>query len=215
RAAVPVVTNKVAGRRPAVIEVVNPRGPELALATAPVTAVVIERLVVANPLGEVVAGFVAGAVDPARLEQQRTELVARDEVEVECALVGRHLFGADTVRAGTLVEGLAIDPAPLIKERGIQAEGAHPPPRVDADRVAILMERGVACRGRVVRSAPRRRRIERAPGATGVGQVSPGSPVRLTVGVEPGIQGLEVQPLERRELGAEDQSIVLAAPCLE
>src|SRR5262249_3836108 len=145
-----------------------------------------------NPLGEVVARPVARAVDPARLEQQRTELVARDEVEVECALVGRHLLGADPVRPGTSVECLAIDPSPLVVERGIQTEGAQTQARVYADRMAILVERGVAGCWGIVGSAPRRCRVERASSTTAVGQVAPGSPVRLAVGVEPGIEGLEV-----------------------
>src|SRR2546428_1179016 len=82
-ATVAVVADPGAGPRPALVEVVNPGGPELAPAAAPVGAVRVEWLVVPNPPGQVVASFVARGVHAAGLEQQRTELVATDDVGEE------------------------------------------------------------------------------------------------------------------------------------
>jgi hypothetical protein len=139
-----------------------------------VVAVRVERLVVADPLGEVVARPVAGAVHAARFEEQRPELVAGDDVEENGAQVRRDFLGPDSVRARAVLDRLAGRFAPLIVKRRIQAEGAEPPGRVDADRVAIFVI-GRAAGGAWVEGCPEcGRSVERAARGAPVDQVAPG-----------------------------------------
>src|SRR5262249_49137864 len=160
-------------------------------------------------------GLVTRAVHAAQLEEQRPELVAADHVEQERAHVRRLLLRAGGRGAGTAHERLAVDPAPLVVERGIEAEAADAPAGVRADGVAVLVVRRVAGRRRVRRAAAGGRGVEQAADRAGVGQVAPDRARRLAIGVNPVEQRLDVQALRGRELGADDDRVVLTAPGLE
>src|SRR2546425_7489 len=109
-----------------------------------VARVEVERLEVVNLPGEVVAGLVTRAVDPAGLEEQRPQLVAPDDVEEE----GAHLcLDPLPVRAAGGGETQNVASTPLVIEGRIESPGAHAPARIGADRVAVLMERRRAVRG--------------------------------------------------------------------
>src|SRR4030095_9401055 len=85
-ATVAVVADVVAGRRPALVEVVDGSGgEEIRPAAGEAVGGRVERLVVATPLGQVVARLVARAVRAARLEQQGPKLITGDQVEEESA----------------------------------------------------------------------------------------------------------------------------------
>src|SRR2546426_10801175 len=112
-----------------------------------VTRVGVERLEVADPLGQVVPGLVASAVDTANFEEQRAVLEAADGVEVEGALLCFSLDERAAVGAGD--RQLVASP-PLIEQRGIEAPGAEPPTRVKADRVTRFVKRRVAARIRCI-----------------------------------------------------------------
>src|SRR3989441_9673508 len=99
----------------------------------------MELLEVADRPGEVVTGLVARAVGNARVEEQRAGREAADQVDDPGAHVGLDLPDR-AVRPDRHVVPLA----PLVVDRGFEAEGARAPARVETDRVAILVERRVA-----------------------------------------------------------------------
>src|SRR2546428_467017 len=112
-----------------------------------VARVGVERLVVTDPLAQVVPGLVARAVDTANFEEQRAVLEAADGVEVEGALLCFSLDERAAVGAG---DRQLVTSPPLIEQRGIEAPGAEPPARVKADRVTRFVKRRVAARIRCI-----------------------------------------------------------------
>src|SRR2546422_5421941 len=108
-----------------------------------VARVGVERLVVTDPLAQVVPGLVARAVDTANFEEQRAVLETADGVEVEGALLCFSLDERAAVGAG---DRQLVTSPPLIEQRGIEAPGAEPPARVKADRVTRFVKRRVAAR---------------------------------------------------------------------
>src|SRR5262245_52758559 len=73
----------------------------------------------------------------------------------------------------------------------------------------------IACGTWVAGRTKRSRVVEGATSGAPVDQVAPNAARGLAVGVEPRVQGLEVEPLEGSELGANDQRVVLATTGLE
>src|SRR5262249_62413093 len=101
-----------------------------------------ERLVVPLALRQVVAGLVTRAVHAARLEEQRPQLIAGDHVEQPRRRVTIHL--ADRT-VGAL--RLRVVVTPLVRDRGVEPEGAHAPASVETDRVPLLVIGRVTRRG--------------------------------------------------------------------
>src|SRR5262249_22468617 len=139
---VPVVSDEVrhalTGTAPTV-EIVDAAPNEDRPPAGVVAAIQVQRREVALAQGQVVAGLVAGAVDTAGLEEQRPELVAGDHVEEPGRRITPHLPHRSVGSFGLRVVG-----APLIRDRRVQAEPSHTPPRVETDRVALLVHRRVA-----------------------------------------------------------------------
>src|SRR5262249_18427511 len=183
-------------------------------AAAPEASVQVERLVIPLAQRQVVPGLVAGAVGSARLEKQRPELIAADHVEQPGRRVAANLAGRSVVS-----EGLGVVVTPLIRNRRVQAEGTDTPPRIQTERVALLVIARVPALGvdgaGGSRPGYRGQTVHWAAGALGTGarrtnveRVAARRARRQPVGVEPREHRLQVQPLERCELGAEDERVV-------
>src|SRR5438309_3470515 len=136
-------------RPAAAVEVVDAEAEDPEPATAPVAGVEVEWLVVPLAQGQVVPGLVTGAVHSAALEEQRAQLEAADDVEEP----GRGV-APDLPDRSVGSERLGVVLTPLIGDRGIQAEGAHAPARVETDGVPVFMIRRVAGRGGAQGRAP-------------------------------------------------------------
>src|SRR5206468_10699773 len=157
-----------------------------------------------NLPGEVVAGLVTRAVDPAGLEEQRPQLEASDGVEEP----GAHLC-LEPLRLAIDVYRLNVASTPLVIDGRIESPGAHAPARIGAERVAVLMERGRAVRvGRGAECA----HAGRGPAYdVNVGRTTPGRTARRAFGVEERVERLDVEPFEDRVLRADDDRKIVAA----
>src|SRR5262249_55986723 len=123
----------------AAVEIVDPGANEARAPAGVVTCIQVQRPAVGGGPGEVVAGLVAGAVDTAGLEKQWSELVAGDHVDEPGRLLTLHRSYRSV---GS--EGLSVVGTPLIRDRRVQAEPSHAPPRIETDRVALFVQCGVA-----------------------------------------------------------------------
>src|SRR5207245_9066563 len=168
----------------------------------------VERLEVVNLPGEVVAGLVTRAVDPAGPEEQRAQLVASDSVEEPAA----H-FRLEPLRLAIDVYRLNVASTPLVIDGRIESPGAHAPARIGTERVAVLMERGRAVRvGRGAECG----RAGRGPAYdVNVGRTTPSIAARSSFGVEERVERLDVEPFEDRVLRADDAREVVATSILE
>src|SRR5947199_6585357 len=175
-----------------------------------VARVCVERLVVTDPLAQVVLGLVARAVDTASFDEQRAELEASDGVKVEGALLCLSL----PERAATGVgDGQLVTSTPLVEQRGIEAPGAEPPARVEPDGVTIFLEVGRAAR--VTRGIECPCRVRARACEMNILRVTASLAVRRALGSEVRVDRLDVEPLVHRVLGAHDDSEVVATGPLE
>src|SRR5262249_33597682 len=118
--------------------------------------------------------------------------------------------------------GLRVVGAPLIRDRRVEAEPAYAPPRIETDRVALLVHRRVAGggapeaggggRGGAERDpGERARAVHRAADRTTIGRVAARTGRSHAIGVEPREHRLQVQALGRCPLQAFDDREVLTA----
>src|SRR5436190_11388472 len=153
-----------------------------------VARVCVERLVVTDPLAQVVPGLVARGVGSAGFDEQRAELEAADGVEVEGAL----LCFSDEGRAGAGVgDGPLVTSTPLVEQRGIETPGAKPPARVEPDGVTVFLERRIAAH---VPRAERRCRVRGPACEMRICRVTASRAVRRAFGAEEGVDRLDVEP---------------------
>src|SRR5207245_8937753 len=164
----------------------------------------VERLEVVSFPGGVVAGLVTRAVDPAGLEEQRSQLVASDGLEEP----GAH-FRLEPLRLAIDVYRLNVASTPLVIDGRIESPGAHAPARIGAERVAVLMERGRAVRVGIGAECGR---AGRGPAYdVNVGRTTPSRTARRAFGVEERVERPDTDPFQSRGLQA-DHHLKMIAP---
>src|SRR5262249_28068839 len=163
----------------------------------------VERLVVELTPRQIIASLVARAVYAAPLEEQRPELVARDDVEQP----GRRCASDFADRAIRSLR-LGLVATPLIGDRRIEAEGPDTPPSVETRRPPVLV---IRCVTGGSATANRAHGVHRTTDCPNVGGVAPrAGRGGQTVSVKVRDHRLQIQTLERCELRALNDCPVLA-----